>query len=44
LREKIRAAEGLIAELSEGDEALGGLRSLPGFGAFFPALTRHEAV
>jgi transposase len=42
LKEKIRSTESLIAELAEGDEALGWLRSLPGVGEFFSVLIRHE--
>ncbi len=42
LKEKIRATEGLIAELAEADEAVGWLRSLPGVGEFFSVLIRHE--
>ena len=42
LKEKIRATEGLIAELAEGDEAVGWLRSLPGVGEFFSVLIRQE--
>ena len=42
LKQKIRSTEGLIAELAEGDEAVGWLRSLPGIGEFFSVLIRHE--
>ena len=42
LKQKIRATEGLIKELAEGDEAVGWLRSLPGVGEFFSVLIRHE--
>jgi transposase len=42
LKQKIRSTEGLIAELAEGDEAVGWLRSLPGVGEFFSVLIRHE--
>jgi hypothetical protein len=42
LKEKIRATEGLIKELAEGDKAVGWLRSLPGVGEFFSVLIRHE--
>ncbi len=42
LKGKIRATEGLIKELAEGDEAVGWLRSLPGVGEFFSVLIRHE--
>ena len=42
LKGKIRATEGLIEELAEGDEAVGWLRTLPGVGEFFSVLIRHE--
>jgi transposase len=42
LKQKIRSTESLIAELAEGDEAVGWLRSLPGIGEFFSVLIRHE--
>lgn len=42
LKEKIRATEGLIKELAEGDEAVNWLRTLPGVGEFFSVLIRHE--
>lgn len=42
LKAKIRATEGLIGELAEGDEAVGWLRSVPGIGEFFSVLIRHE--
>jgi transposase len=42
LKEKIRATEGLIEELAEGDEAVGWLRTLPGVGEFFSVLIRYE--
>ncbi len=42
LKEKIRATEGLIKDLAEGDEAVGWLRTLPGVGEFFSVLIRHE--
>jgi transposase len=43
-KEKIRATEGLTAELAEGDEAVGGLLSLPGMGGFFSVLIRQEVA
>lgn len=42
LQERIAATEGLIKELSRGDEAVGRLESLPGIGAFFSVLLRYE--
>jgi transposase len=42
IKQKIRSTESLIAELAEGDEAVGWLRSLPGIGEFFSVLIRYE--
>ena len=42
LKEKIRATEGLIEELAEGDKAVGWPVSLPGVGEFFSVLIRYE--
>ena len=42
LKEKIRATEGLIKELAEGEAAVEWLRSLPGIGEFFSVLIRYE--
>ena len=42
LKERIAATEGLIRDLSAGDEAVGWLRSLPGIGEFFSVLVRYE--
>lgn len=42
LREQIVSTERLIRRLSQGDPAVGWLRSLPGIGAFFSVLIRFE--
>jgi len=42
LNERIGATEGLIRELSAGDEAVKWLSSVPGIGAFFSVLIRYE--
>ena len=42
LEERIGATEGLIRELSAGDEAVNWLSSVPGIGAFFSVLIRYE--
>lgn len=42
LNERIAATESLIAELSEGDEAVDWLFSLPGIGKFLSVLIRYE--
>jgi transposase len=42
LEERIATTEGLIEELSRGDEAVGWLKSLPGIGEFFSVLIRYE--
>src|SRR3972149_3814728 len=42
IEERIRTTEGLIEDLSRGDEAVGWLKSLPGIGKFFSVLIRYE--
>ncbi len=40
--ERIASTEGLIKELSNGDQAVGWLKSIPGIGDFFSVLIRYE--
>ena len=42
VRERIKATEGLIKDLSRGDTAVKLLRSIPGIGDFFSVLIRYE--
>ena len=42
IKERIRATNALLDELSAGDEAIQWLRSLPGIGDFFSVLIRYE--
>jgi transposase len=42
VRERINSTEGLIKELSRGDQAVTWLRSIPGIGEFFSVLIRYE--
>lgn len=42
VRERIKSTEGLIKDLSRGDQAVKLLRSIPGIGDFFSVLIRYE--
>ena len=42
LQKRIGATEGLLRDLSKGDQAVSWLRSLPGIGPFFSVLIRYE--
>lgn len=42
LQERIRSSEGMLRDLSKGDEAVQWLRSLPGIGTFYSVLIRYE--